>query len=346
MSKLSLATLRSGLPIGPAVIAIVTLLAVVVLWCAAGAPTVGATPAGAADLATAPTKTPTPHRTPTVAPAARGTAVPSPTPAARRSPGGAPTASPTSTATPAAASEPLPALAQVPILMYHYIRINPDPDDILGDSLSVTPAEFAAQIELLTRYGYRGVTFAQLLAYFKDNVPLPPRPVILTFDDGYRDFYTDAYPVLRQYGQPATVFLVTGFLDWPQYLTREQVVEMAAAGIEFGGHTAHHVDTRGMDEELAAVEIVESKRELETLLGKPLLAFSYPNGGYTSWAIGQVEAAGYQAAVTTQYGMWHSQSDLLALSRVRVAGSTRSWSLMAQLGGPPASDGEMAPDTY
>ncbi|MCL4370358.1 MAG: polysaccharide deacetylase family protein [Chloroflexi bacterium] len=222
--------------------------------------------------------------------------------------------------------------------MYHYIRVNPDPDDFAGYILSVTPDDFAAQVEFLTARGYHTVSFAQLVAYFDDQQPLPSQPIILTFDDGYRDFYTEAYPILKKYGQTATVFLITGFLDWPGYLTTEQIEEMAADGIDFGGHTTHHIDVRAIDEAQAAEEIVANKRDIEAILGREIVAFSYPGGGFSDWAAGLVQAAGYQAAVTTRYGLWHTQADLLSLSRLRISGMANLAFLAGQLGEMPDAD--------
>jgi peptidoglycan/xylan/chitin deacetylase (PgdA/CDA1 family) len=218
--------------------------------------------------------------------------------------------------------------------MYHYIRINPDQTDTAGYNLSVTPDNFRAQVDWLTKTGYQTITFEQFVAYFKEKKPLPPKPIILTFDDAYRDFYTDAFPILKAYGQTGTVFVITGFTDRPQYLVSEHIVEMALEGIEFGGHSARHPDLRGISASTAAIEINASKLALDMLVGKSTMAFAYPAGGFNDWAINLVKAAGYQAAVTTQEGMWHTERDLLALSRVRISGSTTVEYLARRLEGP------------
>ncbi|MCL4534774.1 MAG: polysaccharide deacetylase family protein [Bacteroidetes bacterium] len=283
----------------------------------AGQPRSPAEESAASTPATTPTSTATATDAPSATPTATGT----------------PTASPTVTLTPSPtlSPTPLPARVKVPILMYHYIRVNPDPTDMAGFNLSVTPKNFEAQVDYLTRNGYHTVSFEQLVAYFKAKQPLPPKPIILTFDDGYRDFYTNAYPVLKKYGQTATVFIITDWVGRPQYLTSQEIVEMAANGIDFGGHTARHTDMRSMDETLAITEVIASKRALDTMLGKKTIAFAYPSGSYSDWAISLLKAAGYQAAVTTEYDTWHREADLLELGRVRVAGSTTLQSLAMQI---------------
>jgi peptidoglycan/xylan/chitin deacetylase (PgdA/CDA1 family) len=218
--------------------------------------------------------------------------------------------------------------------MYHYIRINPEPNDVAGYNLSVTPQNFRAQVEWLTKNGFHTITFAQLVTYFSEKRPLPSKPIILSFDDAYRDFYTDAFPVLKDFGQTGTVFVITGFTEREQYLTANQIAELAKEGIEFGGHTARHPDVRSLGEANAVIEINASKRALDMLIGKPSVAFAYPSGGFNDWAMNLVKSAGYNAAVTTQEGMWHRERDLLALSRVRVSGSTTLELLARKLDSP------------
>lgn len=202
--------------------------------------------------------------------------------------------------------------------MYHYIRVNPDPADRMGYNLSVTPETFAAQVEYLTRQGYRAISIGQLVAHLRENQPLPPKPIILTFDDGYRDFYTNAYPVLKRYGQKGTVFVITGLIGNKEYLTWEQIMELATDGIDFGAHTVHHPDLQRTGEGQAAIEIKASKEALELALGKSIIAFGYPSGRYNDSVVNLVKAAGFQAAVTTQQGIWHRERDLFILNRLRV----------------------------
>jgi peptidoglycan/xylan/chitin deacetylase (PgdA/CDA1 family) len=274
----------------------------------------------------------------TVEPTVTFTPTPSPSPTSTQPPSTATTTPPpptaTSTPAPAGTPTPLPDRVKVPILMYHYIRVNPESYDLAGYNLSVTPINFEAQVQWLTQNGYQTVSFPQLVAYFTDRRPLPVKPIILSFDDAYRDFYQDAYPILKKYGQTGTVFVITGFSDRPEYLTSDQIAELALAGIEFGGHTARHPDIRGIDQGTAIMEINASKRALEMLVGRPVVSFAYPAGGFNDWAVNLIKAAGYRAAVTTQEGMWHREPDLLTLSRVRISGSTTLDNMIKKLEAP------------
>jgi peptidoglycan/xylan/chitin deacetylase (PgdA/CDA1 family) len=209
---------------------------------------------------------------------------------------------------------------QVPILMYHYIRDNPVPGDRLGFDLSVTPADFNRQLEWLQSNGYHPVDFNDLRAYFDSQKPLPSRPVILTFDDGYNDLYTTAYPILRAHNFKGVAYLVSGFLDAPNNVSRAQVLEMDGHGIEVGAHTVSHVDlSKTPDPELGR-QVGGSKADLENLVGHPVLDFCYPAGRFDGRVVNAVIAAGFQSATTTQPGTQHSIADRFTWSRVRVSG--------------------------
>ncbi len=213
------------------------------------------------------------------------------------------------------------ATIQVPILMYHYIRVNPDPSDSLGADLSVTPDSFQQQMDWLQANGYHPVDFDDLRAYFLGVSPLPARPVILTFDDGYRDLYTTAFPILRAHSFKAVAYLVSGFLDAPNNVTRDQVLEMDHNGVEIGAHTFSHVDlTKTSNDELTH-QLVDSKADLQALVGHPVVDFCYPAGRFDNRVVGAVRAAGYQTATTTQPGTQHSVSDRYTWTRLRVRGA-------------------------
>jgi peptidoglycan/xylan/chitin deacetylase (PgdA/CDA1 family) len=209
---------------------------------------------------------------------------------------------------------------QVPILMYHYIRENPVPGDKMGFDLSVTPADFNRQLDWLQSNGYHTVDFNDLRAYFDNQAPLPSRPVILTFDDGYKDLYTDAYPILRGHNFKGVAYLVSGFLGAPNNVSRDQVREMDGRGIQVGAHTVSHVDlTKANDAELAR-QAAESRADLEHLVGHQVLDFCYPAGRFDGRVVAAVKAAGFQTATTTQPGTQHSLPDRFTWSRVRVSG--------------------------
>jgi peptidoglycan/xylan/chitin deacetylase (PgdA/CDA1 family) len=218
----------------------------------------------------------------------------------------------------------------VPILMYHYIRPDPGPDDPVGQGLSVSPELFAAQMAYLAEQGFSTLTMAELVDVWQGHRPLPARPVVLTFDDGYRDFFTDAWPILQQYGFSATVYMVTSLVDEPAYLTSEMIRELDASGsVDFGAHTVYHSDLPNLTDADAEAEITGSKLALEALLGHPVRTFSYPAGHYSDRDLALVDAAGYELAVTTEWAVAARGMDHRLLPRLRVSG----WTTVEELAG-------------
>lgn len=242
---------------------------------------------------------------PTVAP----TATPSPTATT------APTPTPEPTPTPIPPHLRRPA-DTVPILMYHYIRVNPDPADKIGYGLSVTPEDFAAQMAFLARRGYRTVDLGQLGSAEAGE----GRTVVITFDDGYADAFEQAAPVLDRYGFKATFYLITGLAGAPGYLSWDQARALADAGHTIGAHTIGHPDLRLLKLASLKRQVEESRAELERQLGRPVLDFSYPSGKYDADVLAAVAAAGYRSAVTVRGGIYSPGDDPLLLSRVRVYG--------------------------
>ncbi len=228
---------------------------------------------------------------------------------------------------------------RVPVLMYHYIRVNPDPNDKVGFNLSVRPEDFARQMDWLAAAGYHPIDFDDLRGYLLGGGDLPDRPVVLTFDDGYRDLYTVAFPVLRAHRFKAVAYIVAGFVGSPVSVTPEQVLEMDANGIEIGSHTVSHADLTKLSGSNLWHEVFDSRAALEALLGHPVLDFCYPAGRYDDAVVRAVQAAGYATATTTQPGQVHSAGDRHLWTRVRVDGGESLEQFVADLG--PGEPGEM-----
>jgi peptidoglycan/xylan/chitin deacetylase (PgdA/CDA1 family) len=215
---------------------------------------------------------------------------------------------------------PGPASIKVPILVYHYVRVNPDPSDSVGFALSVTPAEFARQMDWLAQNGYHAITTEDLYAYLNRSRGLPSKPVILTFDDGYADFYTTALPILRSHDFRATAYIVSGFVGRSGYMTADQIREADRSGIEIGSHSVTHANLARSSAGNVRAEVGDSKRYLEQVVGHPVTSFCYPSGKYTGAVANEVAAAGYHDATTTVYGFWHTLSDRYVWTRLRVSG--------------------------
>jgi peptidoglycan/xylan/chitin deacetylase (PgdA/CDA1 family) len=212
---------------------------------------------------------------------------------------------------PAVDSAPVLPETQIPMLMYHEIAAGPN-------NLYVPPAELAAHLEYLKQNGYSPITLQQAYDNFTQGRKLPPHPIVLTFDDGYVSFYTNAWPLLKQHKAPGTLFVITGFVGKPGYVTWEQVKAMAGAGIEMGAHTVTHPDLRLVKGEQLQREVAESRRVLQEQSGQPVASFAYPAGKYNDQTLAAVKEAGYTIAVTTEPGAVTPCQASLEWKRIRI----------------------------
>jgi peptidoglycan/xylan/chitin deacetylase (PgdA/CDA1 family) len=209
----------------------------------------------------------------------------------------------------------------IPILMYHYVRIVEDPKDQVGINLSVKPQMFAAQMQYLADKGYTTLTMREVYAILAGQQPLPPKPIALTFDDGYRDFYTAAWPILKQHGFKATSYVITDFIGWDAYMTWPMLQELDTSGqVEIGAHSRSHSDLRALSADRRWDEIIGSKAILEEGLGHQIVSFCYPSGYYNAGALADVKRANFLTAVTTQGGTKQNLQWAYELPRVRVNG--------------------------
>jgi peptidoglycan/xylan/chitin deacetylase (PgdA/CDA1 family) len=212
------------------------------------------------------------------------------------------------------------AALNVPILTYHYIRVNPDRYDRLGFALSVTPSDFAAQMDWLAVNGYHPITTEDLYGYLQGARGLPSKPVILTFDDGYADFFTTALPILLSHEFRAEEYVVSGFVGQAGYMSAAQVKEADRSGIEIGSHTVSHANLATVSTGASWAQITQSKAFLEQLIGHPVVSFCYPSGKFSSAVASQVAAAGYHDATTTRFGYSHTMGDRYIWTRLRISG--------------------------
>jgi peptidoglycan/xylan/chitin deacetylase (PgdA/CDA1 family) len=261
-----------------------------------------------------------------LAPTVTATTAPQPQATAPQSPATATAVPPTPTLTVRQATPR--GTTVIPILMYHYVRVVDDPKDTIGIGLSVPPERFAAQMQYLADHGYTTLTMSDVYAILAGQQPLPAKPIALTFDDGYRDFYTAAWPILKQHHFKATSYIITNFIGWDAYMTWAMLQELDKTGqIEFGAHTLSHLDLSVASAEKSWAEIVGSKSILEQGLGHPISAFCYPSGKYTASVVAQVKKAGYSTATTVEYGVKQNIQNPYTMPRVRVNGpdSLATW---------------------
>jgi peptidoglycan/xylan/chitin deacetylase (PgdA/CDA1 family) len=206
--------------------------------------------------------------------------------------------------------------------MYHYVSAPPAGADIYRRDLSVKPAQFEAQLAWLRSQGYQGIRLTDLVYYLAQGRPLPEKPVILTFDDGYRDNYTNAFPLLLKYGYVGTFFLVTRPIDDedPAYLSWDMVKEMHQAGMDMEPHGYRHNDLRGRDVDFLVYEIVGAKEAIEARTGEICRFFAYPSGSYDRQTIAVLRSAYFWGAVVTEQGITQRSDHSFELKRIRIRG--------------------------
>ncbi len=238
---------------------------------------------------------------------------------------------------------PVPSgpVTYVPILLYHYIRINPNPRDRVGFSLSTPPLMFAQQMQYLADHGFHVIPLHQAVLAIKNHSGLPAHSVVLTFDDGYADFFTQAIPVMRRYGFTATDFVISGKMGQWSFMTPSQVVAADAMGFNIGAHTVDHVALAAQTPARARWEILTSKSVLEGLLGHKLLDVAYPYGSFNAYDMAQAQAAGFETAVSTLYGTVHTPGQLFYLSRMRIGGGLSLNYFASVVGGPAPTLAEL-----
>ncbi len=267
-----------------------------------------------------PTATPTPSRTPkpTRTATAQPTATIEPTPLV-----------PTAVLTPIPSAPPVPdgvaRTADVPILMYHYISAAPSARDLIRYGLSVRPDMFEAQLKLLHDNGFTTITLRDVYNYLAVGTPLPDKPIVLTFDDGYLDNYTNAFPILQKYGMVGTFFVLTGRADAgdPAYLSWDMIQAMSNAGMDVQLHARDHLDMRNRSYDWLVFQIVGGRQSIEGHTGKPVIFMAYPSGKYDANVLRFLKATNFWAAVTTAYGSQHTLGDALIWDRIRIAGQLR-----------------------
>lgn len=216
---------------------------------------------------------------------------------------------------------------RVPILMYHSVATAPND---ATRALSVTPEAFAEHMTMIGDLGFTPVDAAELAARWRSGGPLPERPVLITFDDGYEGVHRHALPVLARHGFAATLFVSTGWikgaydtgggldtmLDWPQ------VRELAGRGVEIGGHSHTHPQLDQLDDATLRSELALCKEIVADELGTAPASFAYPYG-YSSRRVRQaVREAGFAQALAVGNGLARRRQGPYALQRVTVRRGT------------------------
>ncbi|HET7856064.1 MAG TPA: polysaccharide deacetylase family protein [Gaiellaceae bacterium] len=202
----------------------------------------------------------------------------------------------------------------VPILMYH--EIGPTPPGAALPDLYLSRADFASQLRWLASHGYHPVTLRAAYLYWAGLRPLPNRPIVLTFDDGYRGHFSNAAPLLRSRGWPGVLNLEYAHLVH-QDLTGPMIRKLLADGWELASHTLTHPDLTAVDDATLRREVGRSRQLLRRRFGVRVDFFCYPAGRYDARVVEAVRAAGHLGATTTAPGL-AGPKHLFTLKRIRV----------------------------
>ena len=222
----------------------------------------------------------------------------------------------------------------IPVLMYH--RVN---DDRRSSNLDVPIKKFEEQMALLAQKGYRTLSIHEFCTIIssKSYYNKKDRVILLTFDDGWKDNYTNAFPILKKFSFKATIFLVYDTLEekeeFKEYLNKKDIFEMQNHGIDFGSHTLTHRELTTIEKQEAKREIVDSKSCFEKLLNKPVISFCYPRGKINSDAASMVSQAGYELAFTIHPGINNYGDNLLLLNRTEISGNDSLFDFKKKLAG-------------
>ncbi len=202
------------------------------------------------------------------------------------------------------------------ILTYHSISNEIEPDE------TVTPEEFEKQLQYI-KENYKVISLEEAVEYIQTDIKKISGSIVITFDDGYSDNYRYAYPLLNKHNFPATIFLVSDFINDKEgkYLSQSQIHEMKSNNISFGSHTVSHRILTGLRNEEIIREIRGSKDILESQLGQKINSFAYPVGtmvDFNDEIIKTVKASKYAYACSNVYGINGNNTDIFALKRIGI----------------------------
>jgi peptidoglycan/xylan/chitin deacetylase (PgdA/CDA1 family) len=201
---------------------------------------------------------------------------------------------------------------EIPVLLYHRVG------DTQGH-MTVTEKRFATDLANLKDMGFSTISLDLFRRYLADpETPLPENPLMISFDDGYRDNFLNAYPLLRKYGMTAAFYIITGLVGEEGRLTSAQIREMAANGMSIGSHTVTHRALGDMDAEEAASEMSLSRLYLEGLLQRSVNFIAYPKGSYNEFTAKIANEAAYNGGFSVEYGTCSYDSNPYVLRRIPI----------------------------
>ncbi|AXY74172.1 polysaccharide deacetylase family protein [Paraflavitalea soli] len=213
---------------------------------------------------------------------------------------------------------------QVPILCYHNIRSSLEghqPD------YTIDRQQFRQHLKVLSDSGYHSITPDQLYQYLTRGIPLPEKPVMITFDDNRLEHYTIAAPMLRQYGFTGVFFIMTVTIGKPGYMSAEQLKKLSDDGHCIGNHTWDHPDMRKLTLQEWRIQVDMPRQYLEKITGRPVQGLAYPYGAWNEAAIKEVKARNVQMAFQLM-GKMSNANPLYSIRRLQVSGNLPATELL------------------
>ena len=235
----------------------------------------------------------------------------------------------------------------LPVLLYHAIS-----DEASSEvaRFAIAPKVFDEHMRHLAEEGYSSMTVTEFLAVLASPASrdgrsgvLPERPVVVTFDDGFRDFLTNALPIMQRHGIVSTLYATTGFMgegeapgtnrSGDEMLSWSELAEVAREGIEVGGHTHSHPMLDTLPHGAAREEITRCKALIEQHTGAPVASFAYPHGYSSAWVRREVAEAGYTSACAVKNAMSHTRDDRFAIARLMLEATHTRGDFLRMLSG-------------
>lgn len=201
----------------------------------------------------------------------------------------------------------------VPVLYYHSVK------DSVDNEVTISPENLKMQLKYIKDSGYVTLTLNELKEYLLNDSPIPSKSIVITFDDGYMDNFTNAFPILKDLNMVATIFCITTSLDGNYYLSKQAISEMYDYGIDIQSHTVNHPHLDKMSYREQLFELSESKKYLESLLGTKVDSIAYPFGDFNNDSIKAAIDSGYSLGFTTRRGLSDRDDNPLKLDRIYIS---------------------------
>jgi peptidoglycan/xylan/chitin deacetylase (PgdA/CDA1 family) len=207
---------------------------------------------------------------------------------------------------------------RLPIIMFHYVEYIKDIGDLIRRKLNISPYIFEKELEELDNNNYTTYFVRDIPNIFEKKIEYASKSAVLSFDDGYEDFYSVVFPLLKKYQKKATVYIIVNYIGRKGFLNEEEINELISSGlVEIGCHTLNHAYLQNMSYDAAKKEIFECKEELSSRFKIKIETFAYPYGAFSKETVDIVKEASFSAAVSVIPGIYHTKDSLFYLYRLR-----------------------------